>query len=275
MAADTLALAGHTVPRIGLGTLYLTQQRGFGPPRGNAGDLLREAVRLGVRVFDTADSYGNGAAEEALRATLHPYDGLLVTSKGGFRHERPGAWIADARPERLRSVLEGSLRRLGLEAIDLYQLHCPDHRVPYADSVGALAELQRAGKIRHIGISNVGPREYAVARREATIVSVENPLNIRYRHGVDMVDLCERDGLAFLPWMPLGDGSISWMDPVLTAIAARHGAPPPQVALAALLQRSPAILAIPGMSSIAHLRDNVAAAAICLDVAEMARLWGG
>jgi pyridoxine 4-dehydrogenase len=130
MAADTIALAGHAVPRIGLGTLCLTKQRGFGPPRADAGDVLCEAVRLGVRVFYTADSCGNGAAEEALRAKLRPYDGLLVTSKGGFRHERPGAWVVDARPEQLRSVLEGSLRRLGLETIDLYQLHCADNRVP-------------------------------------------------------------------------------------------------------------------------------------------------
>lgn len=271
----TITLAGHDVPRIGLGTLYLTEGRGFGPARGDAVDLLREAVRLGMRVFDTADSYGNGAAEEALRSALHPYDGLLITSKGGFRHERPGAWIADARPARLRSVLEGSLRRLGLDTIDLYQLHCPDGRVPYADSVGALVDLQREGKIRHIGISNVGPREYEIARREADIVSVENAFNIRYRHGADMVDRCERDGLAFLPWMPLGDGMIAWDDPLLTEIAARHGATPPQVALAALLHRSPAILAIPGTGSIEHLRDNVAAADIALDADEVARLWGG
>lgn len=273
--ADTITLAGHTVPRVGLGTLYITEQRGFGPARADAVELLREAVELGVRVFDTADSYANGAAEEALRAALHPYKGLLVTSKGGFRHERLGAWTADARPAHLRAALEGSLRRLGLETIDLYQLHCPDWRVPYAESVGTLADLQRAGKIRHIGISNVGPQEYAIARREATIVSVENPLNIRHRHGIEMVELCERDGLAFLPWMPLGDGAIRWDDRVLTTIAARHGATPAQVALAALLQRSPAILAIPGTGSRAHLRENVAAARIALDAEAKRTLWGG
>jgi pyridoxine 4-dehydrogenase len=271
--SDTITLAGHTVPRIGLGTLYITEQRGFGPARADAVDLLREAVRLGVRVFDTADSYANGAAEEALHAALYPYDGLLITSKGGFRHERPGAWIADARPSRLRAAFEGSLRRLGLETIDLYQLHCPDGRVPYAESVGVLAELQREGKIRHIGISNVGAQEYAIARREAEIVSVENAFNIRYRHGGAMVDACAADGLAFLPWMPLGDGMIPWDDPLLEEIAARHAATPAQIALAALLHRSPSILAIPGTGSIDHLRDNVAAAGIVLDADEVARLW--
>jgi aryl-alcohol dehydrogenase-like predicted oxidoreductase len=255
---ETIALAGHEVPRIGFGTLYLTQQRGFGPARADAVDLLREAARLGVRLFDTADSYGNGAAEEALRAALHPYDGLVVTSKGGFRHERLGAWTPDARPAHLRAALEGSLTRLGLETIALYQLHCPDRRVPYAESVGTLADLQKEGKIRHIGVSNVGLRELDIARREAEIVSVENPYNIRYRGGGEVLDACTRDGLVFLPWMPLGDGAISWRDPVLVRIAARHGATPAQVALAALLQR-----------------ENVAAGAIRLDPDEMAQLWRG
>lgn len=271
--ANTVTLAGHTLPRIGFGTLYLTRQRGFGPAKDDAVALLREAAALGVRLFDTADSYGNGAAEAALREALYPYDGLLVTSKGGFRHERLGSWVSDARPAHLRAALEGSLLRLGLETIDLYQLHCPDPRVPYADSVGTLVEMQREGKIRHIGVSNVGLRELDIARAEATIVSVENPFNIRYRWDSEVLDVCARDGLAFLPWMPLGDGSISWTDPLLTEIAACHDATPAQVALAALLQRSPAIVAIPGTGSIAHLRENVAAGAVRLKDSEMARIW--
>jgi aryl-alcohol dehydrogenase-like predicted oxidoreductase len=153
-----VSLRGAEVPRIGFGTLYITVERGFGPARADAGALLREAARLGVRLFDTADSYGAGAAEEAVREALHPYDGLLVTTKGGYRHDRPGAWVTDARPEHLRRALEGSLRRLELENIEFYQLHCADPRVPYAESVGTLDDLRRAGKIRHIGISNATSR---------------------------------------------------------------------------------------------------------------------
>jgi aryl-alcohol dehydrogenase-like predicted oxidoreductase len=269
----TLTIAGTAVPRIGFGTLYVTAQRGFGPARPHAVALIREAARLGVRMFDTADSYGNGSAETALREALHPYDGLVIATKGGFRHERAGAWMADARPAHLRQALEGSLKRLGVEAIDLYQLHCADHRVPYAESVGALAALQKAGKIRHIGVSNVGVREIEVARREAAIVSVQNPYNIRYRSGGDVVEYCARHGIVFIPWMPLGDGSISWTDATLQRIAEKHAATPAQVALAALLQRSPVMLPIPGTGSIDHLRENVAAGAVTLDGDDLARLW--
>lgn len=269
----TLAIGDFDVPRIGFGTLYILEQRGFGPARADATDLLREAARLGVRLFDTADSYGNGSAEAALRAALYPYDGLLIGTKGGFRHERPGAWVPDARPERLKKALDGSLARLGVERIDLYQLHCPDRRVPYAELVGTLAELQRAGKIRHIGISNVDAAQLEIARREADIVSVQNACNLRHRWSKDVIAACEAAGIAFIPWMPLGDGSISWNDPVLTRVAAKHGATAPQIALAALLHRSPVMLPIPGTGNIAHLRDNVAAGELKLDADDMAALW--
>lgn len=271
----TINVSGVDIPRIGFGTLYITQQRGFGPARPDAVDLLREAARLGVRLIDTADSYGNGAAEEAVRAALHPYDGLLVTTKGGFRHERLGAWSTDARPEHLRQALEGSLQRLGVETIDLYQLHCPDYRVPYADSVGTLVKLRNEGKIRHIGISNVGLDQIETARRETDIVSVQNPYNIRRGWDNDIVDYCETNGIVFIPWMPLGDGGISWTDPVLTRLAAKHDASAPQIALAALLHRSPAILPIPGTTSMDHLRENVAAAKLRLDDEDLALLWPG
>ena len=271
----TLSICGLDVPRIGFGTLYITDERGFGAARRNAVDLLREAAGLGVRFFDTADSYGNGAAEDAVREALHPYDGLVIATKGGFRHDRLGAWISDARPERLRETLDGSLRRLGLDTIDLYQLHCPDGRAAYADSVGALADMQRQGKIRHIGVSNVDVRQIEIARREADIVSVQNPFNIRHRWGADVVDYCAEHGIVFLPWMPLGDGGIRWDDPVLKRIAAKHGVTPPQVALAALLHRAPVILPIPGTSSLDHLRDNVAAGELSFDAEDMAALWSG
>ena len=183
--------------------------------------------------------------------------------------------MSDARPERLRETLEGSLRRLGLETIDLYQLHCPDRRAAYADSVGTLVDMQREGKIRHIGISNVDLHQLETARREADVVSVQNAFNIRHRWSEDVVDFCTANGIVFIPWMPLGDGSIRWDDPDLRRIADNHDATPPQVALAALLQRSPAILPIPGTSSLDHLRDNVAAAGLTLDADDMAALWPG
>ncbi|MGE0744438.1 MAG: aldo/keto reductase [Rhodospirillales bacterium] len=269
----TMTIAGVEAPRIGFGTLYVTRERGFGPAKPDAVALIREAARLGVKVFDTADSYGNGAAESAVREALHPYAGLLVATKGGFRHERPGQWVADGRPAHLRAALDASLKRLAVDCIDLYQLHCADHRVPYAESVGALAEAQAAGKIRHIGLSNVGVREIETARRLVDVASVQNPYNIRYRSGSDVVDWCARHGIVFIPWMPLGDGSIAWNDAALQRIAQKHKATAPQVALAALLQRSPAILPIPGTGSIAHLRENVAAAGVTLDGDDLSRLW--
>ena len=261
------------MPRIGFGTLYITEERGFGAALPGAPDLLREAVRLGVRFFDTADSYGNGAAETALRETLYPYDDLMIATKGGFRHERLGAWVADARPERLRRALEGSLKRLGVEAIDLYQLHCADSRVPYSESVGALVEMKAEGKIRHIGLSNVGVAQIEAARHETEIVSIQNAFNIRHGWSGDVPDYCTNNSIAFIPWMPLGDGDISWDDPDLTRVAQKHGATPPQIALAALLGASPIILPIPGTSSLAHLRENVAAGEIQLDQDDMGTIW--
>lgn len=271
---DTVKIGAWELPRIGFGTLYLTEQRGFGPVRPTSIALLKEAADLGVRFFDTADSYGNGAAEEAVRDALHPYDNLLITSKGGFRHERLGAWMSDAGPDRLRDCLEGSLRRLKVDCIDLYQLHCPDSRVPYADSVGAMAEFQRQGKIRHIGISNVSVAQIETARREAEIVSVQNAFNIRHGRSSDVLAYCEKHGLVFIPWMPLGDGGIPWDDPTLVALSTKYNVLPAQIALAALRQRSASILPIPGTSNIDHLRENVAAANLALDADDLTQIWG-
>lgn len=270
---DTAQIGDFTVPRIGFGTLYITKERGFGAALSGATELLNEAVRLGVRFFDTADSYGNGAAESALREALYPYDGLIIATKGGYRHERLGAWVTDARPERLRSALEGSLKRLGVETVDLYQLHCADSRVPYAESVGALVEMKAEGKIRHIGISNVSVAQIEAARRETEIVSVQNAFNIRHGRSADALDYCTDNSIAFIPWMPLGDGGIPWNDAVLGRVARKHGATPAQIALAALLGASPMMLPIPGTSSVAHLHENVAAGEIVLDEDDMAMLW--
>jgi len=272
---DEITIGGVHVPRIGFGTLYITEGRGFGAPLAHATALLTEAVRLGVRFFDTADSYGNGAAETALHDALFPYAGLMIATKGGYRHERPGAWVADARPERLRRALEGSLTRLGIETVDLYQLHCADRRVPYSDSVGTLADMKAEGKIRHIGVSNVGVAQIEEARRETDIVSVQNAFNVRHRWGADVLDYCGDNGIAFIPWMPLGDGGISWEDADLARLARKYGATSAQIALAALLHVSPVVLPIPGTSSIEHLRENVAAGTIALDEGDIAAFWPG
>ncbi len=273
MLSQVVSVCGTEVPRIGMGTLYITVERGFGAARPDAVALLREARRLGVRLFDTADSYGAGSAEEAVRVALHPYDGLVVTTKGGYRHDRLGAWVPDARPEQLRAAVEGSLGRLGLETIELYQLHCPDRRVPYADQVGTLEDFRREGKIRHIGISNVEVSHIDIARRESTIVSVQNRYSIRHRGGEDVLDYCESHGIVFIPWMPLGDGDIRSDDPELGRLARKHGASLPQIALSALLHRASVMLPIPGTGSIDHLRENVAAGGIALDAEDLAVLW--
>lgn len=270
---DPVSLCGLEVLRIGFGTLYITTQRGFGPARNDAVAVLKEAAGLGVRVFDTADSYGTGAAEQTVFEALHPYDGLIIATKGGFRHERLGAWVPDGRPEHLRAALEGSLQRLRVETIELYQLHFPDSRVPYSDSMGTLADLQAEGKIRHIGVSNVGLDQLEMARREASIVSVQNPYNIRRPWNDPVLGFCEAQAIVYIPWMPLGDGSISWNDPALLRLADKHGATPAQIALAALLHRSPIVLPIPGTSSIDHLRENVAASSLKLDTDDLSDLW--
>ena len=273
MMKTTIRVGETEISRIGYGTLYLPVERGFGPARANALDLLKEARNLGIQFFDTADSYGNGSAEEAIREALHPYDNIVIASKGGFRHERLGSWVSDARPERLRSCLEGSLRRLGLECIDLYQLHCPDNRVPYADAVGALAEMQQEGKILHIGISNVNLEQIRIATREVDIVSIQNAYNILHQGHSDILEYCESKNIVFIPWMPLGDGSISWDRPMLKQIAQKHGSSPAQIALVALLHHSPAILPIPGTSSLDHLRENIKAGNINLDAEDLKSLW--
>ncbi len=270
---DSIQIGDMAVPRMGFGTLYITEQRGFGPYRSNAVALLQEAVALGVRFFDTADSYGNGAAEQAVHDALYPYDGLLIATKGGYRHDRLGAWSPDARPDHLRQALEGSLKRLNLETIDLYQLHCADGRVPYEDSLGTLVDMQREGKIRHVGVSNVGVGEIEIARAMTDIVSVQNAFNVRHQWNLEVLDYCASQGIAFIPWMPLGDGGISWTEPVLQRLAAKHGATPAQIALAALLHRAPIMLPIPGTSSVSHLRDNVAAGNFALDSEDMTALW--
>ena len=266
-----------TIRRVGFGALWLGMSgRRFGfrrlTPLRSSGDeatmLVRTAVSLGVNFIDTADSYNNGLSERLIAQSLHPYpDDLVIATKGGMR----GADV-DGSPRHLRRACEESLRRLRREAIDLYQLHWVDPVVPIEESVAALQDLQWQGKIRHIGLSNVGLDEFQRARAVATIASVQNRYNVLRREGEDLIQVCEQNGIAFIAWGPLERGELS-NEPRLRTIAAAHGATPIQVALAALLQHSRSIIAIPGTSSTAHLEENVAAANLRLTDPELAAMF--
>jgi aryl-alcohol dehydrogenase-like predicted oxidoreductase len=260
-------------PRLGLGTMSLTGRGTWGEPADPAAAraLLRRTAALGVRLFDTADSYGPETAERLLREALHPYDGLLVATKGGFRRHGPHEWEADCRPEHLKAACEASLQRLGLERIDLYQLHVVDADVPVEESVGALTDLQRAGKIRHIGICNVDEEELARARATAEVVSVQNRFSLVERGSQAVLERCGRDGLAFIAWAPLAKGFLATATGALAEVAARHDATPGQVALAWVLAR-PGALAIPGTASVAHLEENVRALDVDLSSDDVAVL---
>ncbi len=274
-------LGGHitiggdlTVRRLGFGAMRITGEGIWGPPRDRAEavKLVRHVVESGVNFIDTADSYGPNVSEEIIAEALAPYpDDVVIATKGGLRRTGPNQWPVDSRPQRLRECLEGSLRRLKLERIDLYQLHRIDPKVPVEESLGALTDLQQQGKIRHIGISETSVDEYERAKKSATIVSVQNLFNVEDRSAEDVLEACERDGIAFLPWFPLG-GKGTPKHAALERIAAQRNATPTQIALAWLLARSPRILPIPGTSSIAHFDENIAAAAIELTTEELAAL---
>lgn len=278
MHPTTLTLrGGRTVGRLGFGAMRITGRGVWGPPPDEAGAiaLLRRAVDRGVTFIDTADSYGPEISEILIAKALRPYPAnLLIASKGGFVRPGSGAWRADGRPEHLRQACEGSLKRLGVDRIDLYQFHTPDPEVPIEESVGVLVELQREGKIRQIGVSNVSAAELARARAVADIVSVQNAYNLQDRTSDDLVDLCAAAGIAFIAFYPLAKGRLARPDSALARIAERHGASAGQIALAWLLHRSPAILPIPGTSSIAHLDENTAAAGIRLDPEDLEALAG-
>jgi pyridoxine 4-dehydrogenase len=235
--------------------------------------VLRLAVALGVNFIDTAASYGPEINERQVAEALHPYpEDLVIATKGGLIHERQGEWLRDGRPETLRASCEASLGRLRVDRIDLYQLHSVDPSVPFEEQVGTLADLQREGKIRHVGLSNVDARQLAQARELATIVSVQNRYNLADRHSEGVLEACERDGIAFLPWFPLAFGDLTRGGGRLAEIASARGATQAQIAIAWLLRRSPVMLPIPGTSSVEHLEENVAAASLELTDAEFAEL---
>jgi aryl-alcohol dehydrogenase-like predicted oxidoreductase len=275
-SAKTITIGGDlTVNRLGFGAMRITGRGIWGDPPDRAGAvaLLRRVVERGVDFIDTADSYGPNVSEELIAEALHPYPkGLVIATKGGLTRPGPDSWRANCRPAHLREACDGSLKRLRVERIDLYQLHTIDAAVPLAESIAALVELQRAGKIRHIGISNVNAAQLAEAQKLATIVSVQNRYNLDDRAHDKVLDACTRDGLAFLPWYPLAAGSLAQPKGAFRDVAQRHHATPTQLALAWLLRRSPVTLPIPGTSSIAHFEENLAAQDILLSDEEMAAL---
>ncbi|HEY7629696.1 MAG TPA: aldo/keto reductase [Thermoleophilaceae bacterium] len=250
----TLALGGELeVRRLGFGAMRLTGDGIWGEPadREECQRVLRRALELGINLIDTADSYGPEVSENLIAETLHPYpDDLVIATKGGFLRDGPNQWRPDGRPEHLKQACEGSLQRLKLERIDVYQLHRPDPRVPYEESVGAIKELQDEGKIRLAGVSNVNLDQLATARSILDVVTVQNRYNLTDRNSEDVLDACEENGIGFIPWAPLDAG---------------RSEVPHEIALAWLLQRSPVMLPIPGTSSVEHLEENVRAAEIDAD----------
>ncbi len=276
-AAGTFEVGGDLpVNRLGFGAMRITGWGIWGEPErpDEARAVLRRAVELGVNLIDTADSYGPGVSERLIGETLHPYpDDVVIATKAGLVRPGPGDWRPDGRPEHIREALEGSLGRLKLERIDLYQLHRIDPRVPAEESLGTMAELREEGKVRHVGLSEVGVEELRRAQEIVPISSVQNRYNLADRGHEAVLEACEDDGIAFIPWFPLAAGPLARPGGPVDEIAARHDATPGQVALAWLLWRSPVMLPIPGTSSVAHLEENVAAASLRLTDEEYAELF--
>jgi pyridoxine 4-dehydrogenase len=272
----TFAIGGDLpVSRLGFGAMRITGNGVWGPPRDRdeALRVLRRAIDLGVNFIDTAESYGPYVSEELIAEALHPYPAdLVIATKGGFDRTGPNQWVVNCRPERLREGLDGSLKRLRVNRIDLFQLHRIDPDVPEEEQFGFLADAQRAGEIRHIGLSEVNVEEIERARGYFEVVSVQNRYNLADREWESVVDYCERETIAFIPWFPLAVGELANAGGPLARIAERHDALPAQIALAWLLRRSPVMLPIPGTSQVKHLEENMAAGRISLTEAEFAEI---
>jgi pyridoxine 4-dehydrogenase len=272
---ETFQIGGDLeVRRLGFGAMRLCGPRIMGWPedRENALAVLRRVVELGVNLIDTSNAYGPEVNELQIAEALHPYpEGLVIATKGGLVRDDSASWPTDGRPEKLRAACEGSLERLRLDRIDVYQLHAPDPKVPIEESVGALRDLRDEGKIKHVGLSNVDVDELDRARGVVPIVSVQNEYNLGFRESEDVLEVCERDGLAFLPWYPLASGSLAQRRR-LDAVARKYDATPAQVALAWLLQRSPVMLPIPGTSSLDHLEENMGSENVRLSDEDFAAL---
>ncbi len=275
--SGTFDLGDLTVHRLGYGAMQITGSGVWGEPadRGECIRVLRRAVELGVDLIDTADSYGPYVSEELIREALHPYaDGLVIATKAGLVRTGPGDWYPVGRPEYLRQECELSLRRLGLERIDLFQLHRIDPKVPAEEQFGLLADLVSEGKVRHVGLSQVSVEEIEAARAVVPVVSVQNLYNLTDRSSEDVLDHCEAEGLGFIPWFPIASGKLSEPGGPVAAIAEETGASASQVALSWLLHRSPVMLPIPGTSSVAHLEENCGAALVPLSEKQLSQLAG-
>jgi aryl-alcohol dehydrogenase-like predicted oxidoreductase len=275
-ASDTMFKLGGdlSVKRLGFGAMRITGDGIWGWPkdRPEAIRVLKRAVELGVNLIDTADAYGPETSELLIAEALHPYPkGLVIATKGGLTRPGPGQWVPNGRPEYLTQCVEKSLKRLKLERIDLYQLHRVDSSVPMEDSLGAIKKMQEAGKIRHVGLSEVGPEEIARARKVLPVVSIQNRYNVADRKWDKALAYCEKEGLGFMPWSPVGGGR-SLKSGALETVAKAHGVSVYQVAIAWLLARSPVMLPIPGTSSVSHLEDNIAAGKLQLTQAELETL---
>ncbi|MDB5185371.1 MAG: aldo/keto reductase [Candidatus Saccharibacteria bacterium] len=272
--AGTVMVGDFHINRLGFGAMRLTGQGVWGAFDDHelAQKILLEAIELDVNLIDTADAYGPETSEDLLAETLAPYDGLVIATKGGMTRRGPGIWTADCSPEHLRQACEASLRRLKLNRIDLYQLHTVDKNVPFADSFKALLELQKEGKIRHIGLSNIEPEHFEQAMQLGKFVSVQNNYNVFNREHEDVLRLCEQNNIAFIPYFPVGGGQKDLQHDTVTKVAEAHDATAHQVALAWLLAHSPVILPIPGTSSLEHLQDNIAAADLELSAEELSQL---
>ena len=273
--SGTIDIGGDlTVNRLGFGAMRITGKGVWGDPpdRAEALRVLRRLPELGVNFIDTADSYGPFVSEDLIREALHPYDGIVVATKGGFTRHGPDIWEELGRPEYLRQCVLMSQRRLGVERIDLWQLHRIDEKVPREEQFGVIAEMQREGLIRHVGLSEVSVADIEEARRHFEVASVQNMYNLVSRKSEDVLDYCAREGIAFIPWYPLGAGRLTRDGTVLDRVAKSLSATPAQVALAWVLERSPVMLPIPGTSRVQHLEENVAAAGLELSADDFREL---
>lgn len=276
--SGTFTIGGDlAVHRLGFGAMRVTGNGIWGEPKDpdEARRVLRRAVELGVNLIDTADSYGPEVSERMIAEALHPYpNDLVIATKGGLTRQGPNKWLPVGRPEYLTQCVEMSLRRLRLDRIDLYQLHRIDAKVPVEESLGALTDLQKAGKIRHIGLSEVSPEEIERARKSARIVTVQNRYNLSDREHDNTLDYCEKNQLGFIPWFPVAAGKLAAPEGPLAAFAKRHNISVAQLSLAWLLHRSPVMLPIPGTSSVKHLEENIAAASVKLSDQEWKEVEG-
>jgi pyridoxine 4-dehydrogenase len=270
----TIKIGDKTVNRLGFGAMRITGPGIWGEPadHDNAIAVLQRAVELGANFIDTADAYGPEVSEELIYEALNPYEGLMIATKGGMTRSGPNQWSPDGRPEHLREACDASLERLGVSQIELYQFHRPDPNVPFEDSVKTFVELQKQGKIKHIGLSNVSVQQLKTAMEMAVIVSVQNNYSVLNRESEDVLQLCEQNSIAFIPYFPIGGNTGGLQEQVLESVAEKNGATVRQIGLAWLLQHSPVMLPIPGTGSIAHLEENMRAADVTLPAEDVQRL---